>query len=60
MRTTALPLTANVLAAHKSHLQTVRQLRFRMMIKCLEKPYNVLFFYKCHGNYICHQMICIL
>ena len=43
MRTIVLPLTANVLAAHKSHLQTVRQLRFRMMIKCLEKPYNVLF-----------------
>ena len=60
MRTTVLPLTANVLAAHKSQLQTVRQLRFRMMIKCLEKPYNVLFFHKCHGNYICHQMICIL
>ena len=43
MRITVLPLTANVLAAHKSHLQTVRHPRFRTMIKCLEKPCNDLF-----------------
>ena len=42
MKTTVLPHTANVLAAHKSHLQTVRHLRFRTMIKCLEKPCNDL------------------
>ena len=43
MKTTIPPHTANVLAAHKSHLQTVRHLRFRTMIKCLEKPCNNLF-----------------
>ena len=43
MKTTVLPHTANFLAAHKSHLQTVRHLRFRTMIKCLEKPCNNLF-----------------
>ena len=43
MDTTIPPNTANVLAAHKPHLQTVRHLRFRTMIKCLEKPCNFLF-----------------
>ena len=43
MKTTVQPHTLNVLAVHKCHLRTVRHLRFRTMIKCLEKPCNNLF-----------------